>query len=61
MNEKEKKQALRKLIKEAVEKDNAKNEPTDALTDEDMKNSQQELPPEDMLEKIKKEIKKAQN
>ena len=34
---------------------------TDALTDEDMKNSQQELPPEDMLEKIKKEIKKAQN
>ncbi|MBQ3110862.1 MAG: hypothetical protein IJC69_06955 [Clostridia bacterium] len=61
MNEKEKKQALRKLIKEALDTDNAKNEPTDALTDEDMKNSQQELPPEDMLEKIKKEIKKAQN
>lgn len=61
MNEKEKKKALRKLIKEAVEIDDAQNEPDDALTDENMKNSQQELPPEDMLEKIKKEINKAQN
>lgn len=61
MNEKEKKKALRKLIKEAVEIDDAQNEPDDALTDEDMKNSQQELPPEDMLERIKKAIKKAQN
>lgn len=61
MNEKEKKKALRKLIKEAVEIDDAQNEPDDALTDEDMENSQQELPPEDMLERIKKEINKAQN
>lgn len=61
MNEKEKKKALRKLIKEAVEIDDAQNEPDDALTDENMKNSQQELPPEDMLERIKKEINKAQN
>lgn len=61
MNEKEKKKALRKLIKEAVEIDDAQNEPDDALTDENMENSQQELPPEDMLERIKKEINKAQN
>ncbi|MBQ8541592.1 MAG: hypothetical protein IJ435_09000 [Clostridia bacterium] len=61
MNDKEKKKALREIIKEAVEKENAKNEPVDVLSDEDMTNSGQELPPEDMLEKIKKAIKKAQN
>lgn len=61
MNDKKKKKALREIIKEAVEKENAANEPSKVLSDEDMKNSGQELPPEDMLEKIKKAIKKAQN
>lgn len=62
MNEKDKKkkEALREIIKEAVEIENAKND-EEALSDEDMENSGQELPPKDMLEKIKKAIKKAQN
>ena len=61
MNDKEKKKALRKIIKEAVETENAQNESTEVLSDDDMKNSGQELPPEDMLEKIKEALKKAQN
>ncbi len=59
MNEKDKKKALREIIKEAVEMEKYKEE--EALSDEDMKNSGQELPPEDMLEKIKKAIKDAQS
>ncbi len=59
MNEKDKKKALREIIKEAVEKENAGDEK--ALSDEEMKSSGQELPPGDMLEKIKKAIEKAQN
>ncbi len=58
VNEKDKKKALREIIKEAVEIDKAEEM---ALSDEDMKSSGQELPPEDMLEKIKKAIKDAQN
>lgn len=59
MNEKEKKDALREIIKEAAEREFAKDEK--ALSDEETENSGQELPPEDMLEKIKKAIEDAQN
>lgn len=60
MNEKEKKKALREIIKEAAEKEFAEHDEA-ALSEEETENSLQELPPEDMLEKIKKVIKDAQN
>lgn len=64
MNEKDKKkekEALRNIIKEAVEKEIAEYDTEKVLSDEDMINSGQELPCEDMLEKIKKALKNAQN
>ena len=56
MDEKEKKKALREIIKEAAEIEFAKeNRP---LPSEE-ENSQQDTPPEDMLEKIKKAVEDA--
>lgn len=64
MNEKDKKkekEAMRKIIKEAAEIEIAQHDEDKVLTDEDMISSGQELPCDDMLDKIKKALKNTQN
>lgn len=51
MNEKEK---FREIVKKGVEKDISRFDDVKPISDEDMLSSGQELPPADMLEKIKK-------
>ncbi len=54
MNEKEK---FREIIKKGIEKDMSRFDDIKPISDEEMISSGQELPPADMLEKVKKKAK----